>query len=407
MANTAITIYPLYDNNKITSINCGTSSPKLGGKVDISSYPNLTTFICIGNDITSLSGYNNNSNLKNLQFGLNKISGQIPSLTKLNSIEKFECHENQFTGSIPSLSGLSNLQLFYCQENQLTGSIPSLSGLSNLRYFSCQENQLTGSIPSLSANKLLNNFQCQNQLGTTKLTGSIPSLSGLINLGVFFCHDNQLTGSIPSLSGLINLARFYCHDNQLTGSIPSLSGLMKMIDFHCYINQLTGFDGGSVPNILGNFQAQNNQLTSTAVDAILSAFDATTRTTGTRILNLQSGNNSAPSYTGGVTTTSLGSNFSRTGTLVTANVNNHGHTNGNLVTITGIPQTSFQGTFTVTVTGPNQFQYTTVTSGSITGTGTATMRRTTNANDGFRSYQNLALVTRLGGFPWNININFP
>ena len=407
MANTSITIYTQYSSNNIRSINCGTSSPRISGTVDISSFPNLTTFICIGNDITSLSGYNTNSNLKILQFGLNKISGQIPSLTELNSLEKFECHENQLTGSIPSLSGLNNLELFYCQDNQLTGSIPSLSGLNKLRFFYCQENQLTGSIPSLSANKLLDTFQCHNQLGTTKLTGSIPSLSGLINLGVFFCYTNQLTGSIPSLSELSNLRRFYCYANQLTGSIPSLSGLNKLIDFHCYTNQLTGFDGGSVSNILGNFQAQNNQLTSTAVDAILSAFDATTRTTSPRILNLQSGNNSAPSYTGGVTTTSLGSNFSRTGTLVTANVNNHGHTNGNLVTITGIPQTSFQGTFTVTVTGPNQFQYTTVTSGSITGTGTATMRRTTNANDGFRSYQNLALVTRLGGFPWNININFP
>jgi len=186
-----------------------------------------------------------------------------------------------------------------------------------------------------------------------------------------------------------------------------LSGLSNLRLFYCHDNQLTGFDGGSVSNTLQNFQAQNNQLTQSAVDTILSTFDATTRTTGARVLNLGGAGNSAPSYTGGVTTTSLGSNFSRTGTLVTANVNNHGHTNGNLVTITEIPQTDFQGTFTITVTGPNQFQYTTVTSGSITGTGTATMRRTTNANDGFRSYQNLALVTRLGGFPWNVNINFP
>ena len=384
MANTTITIYPQYNNNKITSINCGTSSPKLGGTIDISSYPNLTTFICIGNDITSLSGYNTNSNLKNLQFGRNKISGQIPSLTKLNSLEQFECHENQ-----------------------LTGSIPSLSGLSNLRYFSCQENQLTGSIPSLSANKLLNNFQCQNQLGTTKLTGSIPSLSGLIDLLVFFCNNNQLTGSIPSLSKLSNLRRFYCHANQLTGSIPSLSGLNELIDFYCYTNQLTGFDGGSVPNILGNFQAQNNQLTSTAVDAILSAFDATTRTTGTRILSLQTVN-SAPSYTGGVTTVSAGNLFTTLGTTVTAACNNHNHPNGSLVTITGL-QSVFTGTFAISSINANQFRYTVTTNSPtlVTGTGTATMRRTTNANDGFRSYQNLALVTRLGGFPWNININFP
>jgi len=380
MATTSISITPQFGNNTVTQINCGTSSPKLGGTIDISAFPNLQEFRCNNNDITAISGYENNANLTIIQFFENKVTGSIPSLSSLNILAIFNCFQNQLTGSIPSLSGLSNLVFFSCSQNQLTGPIPSLSGLSNLQAFGCSQNQLTG---------------------------SIPSLSSLNILATFNCSQNQLTGPIPNLSANTALQNFNCRSNLLTGSIPDLSNNTQLESFQCFTNQLTGFDGGSVSNTLGNFQAQNNQLTQTTVNTLLSTFDATTRTTGTRILNLGGTGNSAPSYTGGVTTTSPGSNFSRVGTLVTANVTGHGHTTGDLVTITGITQTAFQGTFSVTVTGPDQFQYTTVTSGAATGSGTATMRRTTNTSDGFRSYQNLALVTRLGGFPWNVTINFP
>jgi hypothetical protein len=67
--------------------------------------------------------------------------------------------------------------------------------------------------------------------------------------------------------------------------------------FLCHSNQLTGF-GGAVPASLGNFQAQNNQLTSTAVNAILAAFVAANKTTGTKILNLGGTGNGAPTGQG-------------------------------------------------------------------------------------------------------------
>lgn len=46
---------------------------------------------------------------------------------------------------------------------------------------------------------------------------------------------------------------------------------------------------------LGNFRAQDNLLTQAAVDAILAAFDAAGRNSGTRILNLGGTGNAAPS----------------------------------------------------------------------------------------------------------------
>jgi hypothetical protein len=36
----------LQNNPNVTQINCGTSSPRLGGTVDISAFPNLQQFRC-------------------------------------------------------------------------------------------------------------------------------------------------------------------------------------------------------------------------------------------------------------------------------------------------------------------------------------------------------------------------
>ena len=323
------------NNAVVTLINCGTSSPKLGGTVDLSAFPNLQDFRCHSNDITAISDYSQKSTLTHLLF-----------------------HDNLITGPILNLSALTNLQFFSCDRNQLTGSIPSLSGLVNL----------------ISFNSFLN-----------PLSGSIPSLDGLTALKQFRCYNNGLTGSIPNLSQATNLELFFC-----------------------YSNQLSSFAGGSVSNTLGHFVAANNPLNQSSIDAILSAFVVANRTTGLRALNIGGFGASAPSYTGGTTTTSAGTNFTRSGTLVTVtnNITPHGHVNGDIVTITGITPTVFQGTFAVTRITDNQFQYTTISSGAATGAGTATMRRTTNSSDGYASYQNLALVSRPGG-PWTISINQP
>ena len=252
----------LQNNPTVTVINCGKSSPKLGGTIDISAFPNLQEFRCDNNDITAINGYEDNSNFRVIQFFNNKVTGSIPSLSAKTELTLFSCHINELTGQLPSLSGLSNLEFFSFHTNKFTGPIPSLTGLSNLKEFRCQINQLTGTIPSLSGLSNLENFQCHSQTGATKLTGPIPSLSELNNLSVFNCASNQLTGTIPSLSGLSNLEFF-----------------------SCWSNQLTNFAGGSVSNTLGDFQAQNNQLRATSVNSILAAFVAAGRTTGTPILN--------------------------------------------------------------------------------------------------------------------------
>jgi hypothetical protein len=278
----------------ITAINCGTSVPRLGGTINLSEFPNLLDFICNSNDITAISGYETNANLRNIQFQQNKVTGPIPSLTALTGLETFRCFTNELTGSIPSF--ISNVKLvdFNCAQNALTGTIPSLSVNTKLEVFSCRNNQLTGSIPSLSGNPQLRVFSCRSNT----LTGPIPSLNANIRLEEFECFSNALTGSIPSLANNALLTLVNCSLNQLTGAIPSLSALTQLRLFSCRNNQITSFEGGSVSNVLENFQAQNNLLTSSAVNAILAAFVEANKTTGTRILNLGGTGNAAPTGQG-------------------------------------------------------------------------------------------------------------
>ena len=169
-----------------------------------------------------------------------------------------------------------------------------ISDPSKLTIVSCYSNQLTGGIPSITTNTALTTFD----FGDNQLTGGIPSFANNTLLTTCYFNDNQLTGNIPSLATNTALTTFYCYDNQLTGSIPSLANNAALTIFRCYNNQLTGYAGGLVSNTLGDFQAQNNLLTTTAVNALLSAFVAANRTTGTRTLNLGGSGNAAPTGQG-------------------------------------------------------------------------------------------------------------
>ena len=446
-----IRLFPKNSPTAVTQITCGSSTPaaKLGGSIDVSQFTNLTSFKCIGNDISSLVGYENLQSLNTLDASNNLITGSIPALSSLTNLQYFNCDTNNLTGSIPSLIGLTNLLFFYCPTNNLTGSIPALTSLTNLRQFICAVNNLTGSIPPLTGltNLQILNFSDNGLTGpipsligltklqsfyghTNNLTGSIPDLSSLTNLEIFNVATNNLAGSIPTLTSLTNLRQFTCSSNNLTGSIPTLMGLTKLQTFNCATNNLTGsipdlssltnlqifngdtndltdFAGGSVSNTLGDFKVQNNQLSSTAIDSLLSAFVVANKTTGTRILNLGGIGNAAPSSVGVSKLSLIGNAFSRIGTTVTVNSGVHGYITGDWVTITDIAQVAFRGTFIITRINDNVFQYTTISSGELIGSGIATLRKTSNGNtSGFRSYQNLALVSRMGG-PWSITINFP
>ena len=77
----------------------------------------------------------------------NMLSGDVPDLSGMTSLERFYIHENQLTGGVPT--GLSDsVTHILVHRNMLTGEIPDLSAMTNLVWLSLYDNDLDGEIPA-------------------------------------------------------------------------------------------------------------------------------------------------------------------------------------------------------------------------------------------------------------------
>ena len=184
--------------------------------------------------------------VKVITLSFNSLSGSIPLLDSLPSLEVFQAMSNNFTGIIPQLDNVPSLRNLRIGSNQLSGDLPSLNNVPDLEWFSCRENNLTGSIPQLTNTPLLRRFWCS----ANNLSGSIPDLSEVPMLLHFSCGNNNLIGSIPLLNNATSLKFFTSNNNDLSGSLPDFDNTPLLIEFSCADNNLTG----TIPEDLGSLQ---------------------------------------------------------------------------------------------------------------------------------------------------------
>lgn len=237
---------------------------------------NRVTRIQLGNLGVSGTLPSSLSTLSNLQvFELmgNSISGALPNLAGLSSLQTLNLHNNNFT-SIPSdcFKGMTSLSAVYLDDNPFGNwSLPdSLQDASSLQNFSANSVNLIGSIPEfispdtfpslahlhLSFNHLegelpssfsglplqslwLNGQTFMN--GTRSLGGSIAVLQNMTDLVQAWLNMNAFTGPIPDLSKLTNLKHLNLRDNTLTGPVPdSLTSLASLQIVNLTNNALQG-----------------------------------------------------------------------------------------------------------------------------------------------------------------------
>ncbi|XP_043695340.1 receptor protein kinase TMK1-like [Telopea speciosissima] len=193
------------------------------------------------------SGLQNLTALQRLEFMKNKISGSLPSLSGLGSLQVLLLSDNQFS-SIPAdfFSGLSSLQAVDLDDNpfsaweipvslqtatsianfsansaNITGTIPDFFGgttLPSLTNLHLAFNNLQGGLPASFVGSSIQTLWLNGQ--TTKLSGSIKVLQNMTSLSEVWLHSNAFTGPLPDVSGLKNLQSFSVRDNQLTGPVP-------------------------------------------------------------------------------------------------------------------------------------------------------------------------------------------
>ncbi|XP_044489625.1 receptor protein kinase TMK1-like [Mangifera indica] len=204
------------------------------------------------------------SNLKSLiilEVMNNQLSGSIPSLAGLSSLQRVLFNNNSFSYIPPDFfTGLTSLQNIYLDSNPFQSwEIPaSLTNATTLQTFSANGANISGTIPEflggsvfpglINLHLAFNNLHGQlpesfagsaiqtlwlnGQNGDTKLNGSVSILQNMTALTQVWLQGNQFTGPLPDLSGLTGLNDFSLRDNQLTGIVPSslvnLPGLKKV-----------------------------------------------------------------------------------------------------------------------------------------------------------------------------------
>ncbi|XP_020215364.1 receptor protein kinase TMK1 [Cajanus cajan] len=193
--------------------------------------------------------------LERLELQFNNISGPLPSLNGLSSLQVLILSNNRFTSipddffaGLPELQSVeidnnpfkpwkfpdtivnsSSLQNFSANSANVVGALPEIfSSLPTLTHLHLAFNNLEGVLPlSLSSSQvetLWLNGQKGNNLG-----GNVGVLQNMTSLTQVWLHSNAFTGPLPDFSGLQSLQDLNLRDNSFTGPVPgSLLGLKSL-----------------------------------------------------------------------------------------------------------------------------------------------------------------------------------
>ena len=155
---------------------------------------------------------------------LSGLSGGIPNLSGMTSLDKLKLANNDLTGNVPAGDMLPpSVTWLIIDSNGFDGPIPDLSDLESLKLLWLHSNALTGEIPA--GDMLPPNVDDLN-LRDNMLSGEIPDLSVLDMATRVRLHGNMLTGEVPaSLGDLDMLEKLWLWDNQLTSINAGLGDL--------------------------------------------------------------------------------------------------------------------------------------------------------------------------------------
>ncbi|CAA0824290.1 disease resistance family protein / LRR family protein [Striga hermonthica] len=182
----------------------------------------LSDFFCI-------SPMMNSSNVVLINFGRNRLSGELPEcFIKWQSLQVLNLANNQLSGRIPDSMGfLKHLVSLNLHGNNFSGHIPSsLQNCTEIMKIDFADNNLGGCIPKWIDTRFFNlRFLI---LQSNNLRGEIsPSICQLTSLQILDLSNNKLTGRLPQcLNNLTTMTTKRMLDRpQYSLSIESLNRL--------------------------------------------------------------------------------------------------------------------------------------------------------------------------------------
>uniref|UniRef100_A0A2N9HQ04 Protein kinase domain-containing protein n=1 Tax=Fagus sylvatica TaxID=28930 RepID=A0A2N9HQ04_FAGSY len=202
----------------------------------------------------------------------NSLTGPIPSLANLTSLQQLYLDNNNFTSIPPGFfQGLTSLQILFLSQNshlapwtiptELTqstrlknlcasnanifGSLPDIfNSFPSLQELQLSFNNLTGPLPKSFGGSGIQKLWLDNQLNG--LSGTIDVLSSMTQLSQACLNNNKFTGPIPNLSNCTSLLHLQLQDNQFTGLVPDSLMSIPTLKHISLENTRTGSSGSSV-----------------------------------------------------------------------------------------------------------------------------------------------------------------
>ncbi|VFQ74366.1 unnamed protein product [Cuscuta campestris] len=201
-----------------------------------------------------------------IQIGHQNLQGTLPpELSRLTQLDRLEVQGNNISGPLPSLNGLSSLQVLMLSNNHFT-SIPDdfFAGLSSLQSVEIDNNPLaTWQIPdSLRNASTLQNFSANSvnlmgripgffnpdgfpglanlHLALNNLEGELPSGFSGMSIESLWLNGQKLGGGIDVLQNMTMLKEVWLHSNEFSGPLPDFSGLKALQVLSLRDNSLTG-----------------------------------------------------------------------------------------------------------------------------------------------------------------------
>ncbi|XP_057442019.1 receptor protein kinase TMK1 [Lotus japonicus] len=213
------------------------------------------------------------SELQVLELQVNNITGPLPNLNGLSSLQELLISSNGFTAipadffagmtqlssvgiddnpfepwEIPqSLTNASALQNFSANSANIKGKVPDFFGsdvFPGLTHLHLAFNSLEGGLPESFSGSQIESLWLNGQKSEGKLSGSLGVLQNMTSLKEVWLQSNAFTGPLPDFSGLKSLEVLDLRDNSLTGPVPGSLMSLKSLKG---VNLTNNFFQGPMP----------------------------------------------------------------------------------------------------------------------------------------------------------------
>ncbi|KAL3596769.1 hypothetical protein D5086_008406 [Populus alba] len=199
------------------------------------------------------SNLQNLTQLERLELQYNNISGNLPSLNGLSSLQVILLSDNKFT-SVPSdfFAGLSSLQSVEIDNNPFSNWVipESIQNASGLQKFSANSANISGSIPSFFGPDAFPALTIL-RLAFNDLEGELPASFSGSQVQSLWLNGQKLSGSIYVIQNMTLLREVWLQSNGFSGPLPDFSGLKDLESLNLRDNSFTG----PVPESLVNLES--------------------------------------------------------------------------------------------------------------------------------------------------------